>query len=312
MPTTGERPSTLQERVAARLDSLTATERRVARYLADHPQQAAFASAEELGRATSTSDASVVRTVKALGFDGLPEMKRTLQGSLESLLTSRHRLKNTLAASGDGPEDALVATLKDRVELIEDINRVLDPAAFRKAAELVAGARETLVCGIAGLVVADYAATRLVRIGHRARSATDIGHRLVDRLLPLDADDVVLAIAPHRLEREMRVVLEYAHSVGAKVVLLTETLGEALHDLTDVTLSVPFGQAGLYGGQTTTLVVLEALTVAVAAQDEELALRTITTMNDLRRQLEGDTPEDEVIAPARTNGTTPKKRRPRN
>jgi DNA-binding MurR/RpiR family transcriptional regulator len=83
--TTGQQSSTLQERVAARFDSLTATERRVARYLADHPQEAAFASAEELGRATGTSDASVVRTAKALGFDGLPGLKRSLQSHIETL-----------------------------------------------------------------------------------------------------------------------------------------------------------------------------------------------------------------------------------
>lgn len=83
------KPPSLQERVAARIGTLTATERRVAEYLSTHPQEAAFSSAEELGRATGTSDASVVRTAKALGFDGLPGLKRSLQGHLQSLLTPR-------------------------------------------------------------------------------------------------------------------------------------------------------------------------------------------------------------------------------
>jgi DNA-binding MurR/RpiR family transcriptional regulator len=313
--TTGERTVTLQERVAARLDSLTVTERRVARYLAEHPQLTAFASAEELGRATGTSDASVVRTAKALGFDGLPELKRSLQGRLEALLTPANRLHNTLAASGDGPEGILAATLADRGELIEDIGREVDAAAFAQAVELIAAANETLVCGPAGLVIAEYAAIRLIRLGRRARSVTDTGVRLVDQLLPLGRNDVVLAIAPHRLAREMRVVLDYAHSVGAKVVLLTETLGEALRDHTDVTLSVPFGQPNTYGGQTTTLVVLEAMTVAVAGKDEERSMRAVTTMNELRRQLGGDPADYEVVAPShRTTAakqSTPKQAAPK-
>ncbi|HVV21472.1 MAG TPA: MurR/RpiR family transcriptional regulator [Pseudonocardiaceae bacterium] len=311
MPTTGERQPTLAERVTARLDSLTATERRVARYLADHPQQAAFASAEELGKATGTSDASVVRTAKALGFDGLPELKRSLQGVLGELLAPANRLHNTLHEAGDRPEAILAATLADRIALIEDIRRALDPGAFAKAVDLVAGARETLVCGIAGLVVAEWAAVRLVRMGRRARFVGDIGVRLVDQLLPLGPDDVVFAIAPHRLVKEMRVVIEYAHRVGAKVVLLTETLGEALRDEADVTLSVPFGQPDRYGGQTTTLVVLEAITLAVAAQDEERSLHTFTTMTALRRELD---PNDQVVAPSADTGparTTTRSRRRR-
>jgi DNA-binding MurR/RpiR family transcriptional regulator len=92
-------------------------------------------------------------------------------------------------------------------------------------------------------------------------------------------------VAHNRLAREMRVALDFARKVGAKVVLLTETLGEALRNHADVILSAPMGRPGMYGGQTTTLVVLEALTMAVAAQDE-------------------------VVAPSPANGTPSRKRRP--
>jgi DNA-binding MurR/RpiR family transcriptional regulator len=291
---------TLQERVAARMDSLTATERRVASYLADHPHEVAFSSAEELGRAIGTSDASVVRTAKALGFAGLPELKRSLQGTLAALLTSADLLRNTLSASGGGPDSILAATIADRARLIEDIGRAIDPDAFEAAATLIAGARETLVCGIARLVVAEYAAVRLTRLGYPARSVTDVGWRMVDQLLPLGGDDVVLTIAPHRLAREIRVIIDHAHCVGAKVVLITETLGEALHDRADVTLSMPFGSPDTYGGQTAALVVLEALSLAVAAQDEERSARAITTMKQLRGQLDDDSDHDVVIPFIRT------------
>lgn len=287
-PSKGERSATLQERVAARIDSLTATEQRVARYLANHPQEAAFASAEELGRVTGTSDASVVRTAKALGFDGLPELKRSLRDRLEKLLTPASRLSNTLSALGSGPEHALTATLADRVQLIDDIGRIIDPAAFREAVLLVAGAHETVFCGVAGLVMADYAAFRLNRLGRRARSITDSNAVLVDKLLPLGGDDVVVALAPHRMARETRVVLEHTRRVGAKSILVTETLGEALRGQADITLSVPFGIGDQYGGQVATLVVLESLTVAVAAEDEERSLKAFTLMNELRGQLAGE------------------------
>lgn len=287
-PSEGERSATLQERVAARIDSLTATEQRIARYLADHPQEAAFASAEELGRFTGTSDASVVRTAKALGFDGLPELKRSLRDRLEKLLTPASRLRNTLSNLGPGPENALAATLADRVHLIDDISRIIDPAAFRDAVRVVAGAHETVFCGVAGLVIAEHAAFRLNRLGRRARTITDSNAVLVDKLLPLGPDDVVVALAPHRMARETRIVLDHTRRVGAKSVLVTETLGEALRGHADITLSVPFGIGDQYGGQIATLVVLESLTVAVAAEDEERSLKAFTLMTELRAQFAGE------------------------
>jgi DNA-binding MurR/RpiR family transcriptional regulator len=294
------KPPTLQERVAARLGTLTATERRVAEYLAAHPQEAAFSSAEELGRATGTSDASVVRTAKALGFDGLPGLKRSLQGHLQSLLTPANRLSNSIASAGDGPEALLAATLRDHIERLTQAEQTLDTDEFRRGVELIGAARETIICGFAGLEgVSEYIATHLVRIGHRARSASDTGYRLADRLLLLGPEDVVVLLSHNRLVRESRVILDHCTEVGVPVILLTDTLGEALRDEVDVVLSAPMSRPGTFTSQATVLILLEALTIAVAAQERDRSLGTTVRMNQLREELNGFAQADEgqVVLP---------------
>ena len=288
------KPPTLQERVAARFGTLTATERRVAEYLSAHPQEAAFSSAEELGRATGTSDASVVRTAKALGFDGLPGLKRSLQGHLQSLLTPANRLSNSIESVGSGPEAVLSATLRDHIERLAQAERTLDTDEFRRAVELVGAARETIICGFAGLEgVSEYIATHLVRIGHRARSASDTGYRLADRLLLISPEDVVVVLAHNRLVRESRVILDHCTESGIPVILLTDTLGEALRDEVAVVLSAPMSRPGTFTSQATVLILLEALTIAVAAADRERSLATTDRMNQLREELIGYSRADE-------------------
>ncbi|TCM38610.1 RpiR family transcriptional regulator [Kribbella orskensis] len=288
------KPPTLQERVAARFGTLTATERRVAEYLSAHPQEAAFSSAEELGRATGTSDASVVRTAKALGFDGLPGLKRSLQGHLQSLLTPANRLSNSIESVGNGPEAVLSATLRDHIERLTQAERTLDTDEFRRAVELVGAARETIICGFAGLEgVSEYIATHLVRIGHRARSASDTGYRLADRLLLIGPEDVVVVLAHNRLVRESRVILDHCTEAGIPVILLTDTLGEALRDEVAVVLSAPMSRPGTFTSQATVLILLEALTIAVAAADRERSLDTTDRMNQLREELIGYSRADE-------------------
>ena len=289
------KPPSLQERVAARIGTLTATERRVAEYLSTHPQEAAFSSAEELGRATGTSDASVVRTAKAFGFDGLPGLKRSLQGHLQSLLTPANRLSASLETVGDGPEAVLSATLRDHIERLTQAERSIDSAEFRRAVELIDQARETVICGFAGLDgVSEYIATHLTRIGHRARAASDTGYRLADRLLTLGPEDVVVVIAHNRIIVETRVILDLCAEVGARVVLITDTLGEALRDQVDAVLSAPTSRPGTFTSQATVLILLEALVIAVAAQDQERSLKTTDRMNQLREELMGFSRADEV------------------
>ncbi len=290
------KPPTLQERVAARIGTLTATERRVAEYLSTHPQEAAFSSAEELGRATGTSDASVVRTAKALGFDGLPGLKRSLQGHLQSLLTPANRLSASLETVGDGPEAVLSATLRDHIERLTQAERSIDFAEFRRAVELIEAARETVICGFAGLDgVSDYIATHLTRIGHRARAASDTGYRLADRLLLITPEDVVIVIGHNRITRETRVILDHCTEVGVPVILVTDTLGEALRDEVAVVLSAPMSRPGTFTSQATVLILLEALTIAVAAGDREHSLDNTERMNQLREELNGYSLADEGL-----------------
>jgi DNA-binding MurR/RpiR family transcriptional regulator len=295
--TTAEaKPPTLQERVAARLAGLTATERKVAEYLSAHPQEAAFSSAEELGRATGTSDASVVRTAKALGYDGLPGLKRSLQGHLQTLLTPANRLSASLESLGQGPESVLRATLRDHIEHLTMAEQLIDPDEFRRAVELIDGARETVVCGFAGLDgVSEYIATHLTRIGHRARVASDTGYRLADRILLLEPEDVVILMAHNRLSREARTVVDHCSEAGVPVILVTDTLGEALRDEVAVVLSTRMSRPGTFTSQAMVLVLLEALTIAVAAHDRERALSNTERMNQLREQLNGYPLADETV-----------------
>jgi DNA-binding MurR/RpiR family transcriptional regulator len=307
------KPPTLPERVAARLGDLTVTERKVAEYLAAHPQEAAFSSAEELGRATSTSDASVVRTAKALGYDGLPGLKRSLQGDLQTLLTPANRLDASLESFGqDGPEALLRATLRDHIEHLMMAEQSLDTDEFRRAVELVDRARETVVCGFAGLDgVSDYIATHLTRIGHRARTATDTGYRLADRILLLGPDDVVIVMAHNRLNRETRTIIDHCGTAGVPLILLTDTLGEALRDEVDVVLSARMSRPGTFTSQAMVLILLEALIIAVAAHDRDRALDHTVRMNQLREELNGYPLADETVLGIPRSAVDSKKKRRR-
>lgn len=150
-------------------------------------------------------------------------------------------------------------------------------------------------------------APSLNRLGYHARHASDTGFRLADRLLPLGSDDVVLIMARTRIGAELEVTLHHAAELGARAVLLTDTLGEALRGRTDVVLSVPTGSPETYGGQSMILIVLEALTMAVGAQNQQRAMATFDKRNQLREA--SDTLIGEKSADA-NHGRAPGRRLP--
>jgi DNA-binding MurR/RpiR family transcriptional regulator len=194
--TDGSVQGSLDERVAARRDALSAAERRVAHYLAAHPERVAFASAAELGRLTETSDATVIRTIKSLGYDGLPGLKNSLRENIRERLTPAGRMSHSLDALGSEPETLLAQVLTASMEVLDEARRTIRPESFADAVKLVTAARETLVMGFGAVgVLGEYLALRLTRLRHRARSTSATGARLADALFPLTSEDVLVVIA---------------------------------------------------------------------------------------------------------------------
>lgn len=267
--TTDRREPTLAERVAACRDTLSRAEHSVARYMAENPQEVAFASAEELGQLTGTSDATVIRTVKALGYPGLPTLKRSLQAPLREHLTPVGRMSRALESFGEDPEHLFDAVISEQIRLLEAARGTVRQGEFAKAVTIVRNAGYVLTCavGVHGRL-AEYFTTRMLRQGRHAHLISDSGFLVADALVPLAAGDAVILICHEPAKPEDEAVIEHARRVGAHIVLITDTLGGALTDQVDAVLSAEIGTHGL-SSITVTVTILEALTLALAAEERD-------------------------------------------
>src|SRR5581483_5284360 len=141
---------------------LSPKERAVADFYAEHREEAAFLSAVEIAERLGTSDATVVRAVKALGYTGIPELRRELIDALRARATPAIRLGRTLEDAGEDPLGYVIAL---ELELLE-VAREIDRSDFAHAVDLLAGADRVLVYGLGpGGPLAEYFALRLGRFG---------------------------------------------------------------------------------------------------------------------------------------------------
>ena len=289
METTGnaQRVAPLHERVAALASTLSASERAVAEYMADHPEVVVSCSAIEVGAQTGTSDATVVRAAKALGYQGFRELKR----SMIEVLARQRDLAATLddrLARVSTEDDQVIRVLDDTIALLGQLRRGLDAETWRRAVDAVVAAPAVMTYGIGpAAALADYLCLSLKRIGIVARGSGVTGFRLADELLELRADEAVVVFAPIRQFREVSVIVEHARAVGAKVVLVTESLGMALAPKVHAVLSTPQSTTTAASEVTAGLVLAHALTLSVASAAREPAVEALRLVNQLRAEVVG-------------------------
>ena len=277
----------LRSRIREHWEEFTPAARAVCRSLSEiSPEELLYLSAQELGTATKTSNATVIRTLQALGYAGLAELK----DQVAAPFTTTHRqerLRNRIEATGGDPKHVWDRVITEAIERIKYLDEHLSMDSYTEAVRLMADAREIVTYGFgANFVAAEHLTLKLGRLGRRSRCIQTAGFRLADDLLPVGRDDVVIVIAPGRLSTDAETVIDRARAVGAAVVLLSEPLtAERLANDVTVAIHVPNTVAGITAEVLTIILTTDALAQALAAIDTERTLESAHTLETIREQL---------------------------
>jgi DNA-binding MurR/RpiR family transcriptional regulator len=228
----------------------------------------------------------VVRTAKTLGYANLGEIRRALaDDSDEADLAERLR-----ATIGHGPtaHDVLATAVERHLDALNTLLRRVPATDFDGAASVLVGAAHIWWCGTGPSAhLASYAAFLCRRLGTPSGTLTHSGTDHADELLSLRADHAVVVLAYGRVHPYVRVLLQHASEIGAQVVLVTDTLGRRLTTPVAAQLNAGRGTPGLFATHGPTIVLLEALVLAVAAAHPDRSAASLTTLNDLRQSLAG-------------------------
>ncbi|QBI54044.1 MurR/RpiR family transcriptional regulator [Streptomonospora litoralis] len=280
-------------RVTARLDSLSPRERAVTDFVLNRPSEAVTASAQQLAALTGTSDATVVRTARSLGYSGLRELKRAVLEMLTARRDPAMVLDQRLEGLGGAP--VLDRVIADSTDLLRRLPEVLDAGAFAVAVDLLAQAPRTVCYGIGpASATARYLAIEMGRLGRRSLALEASGFRLADDLLGIGGDDVVVVVAPLRMFREIEALLGHCEEAGAPVVAITEALGEQLRERVRAVLTTPPSTTGAADENLAQQVVAHALAMELAARDRSGSVAARQRLNRLREAITGGAMDTDV------------------
>lgn len=281
------RPHTFEDRVIAAIETLTPAEQRIARFFIEQKQTALLNSAAQIAQLAGTSDATVVRTARALGFENLPTLRAALLEELTGTPSPGTRMQRTLAETSSRASDALHYVIGIHEQALDVLRREEFAASFERCVDILASAARRHIFGIGPSgAVADYASLQFNRIGLPSSALSASGIALADRLLWIGKDDVVLMIAYAPLYREAKVLLEQAGKHDVPVILISDDLGLQIADKVAEVLPVPRGNAGHLAMHAGTMVLIESLIVALAAKAKDTAIDSLDQLSQLRGALD--------------------------
>jgi len=278
---------TFEARVSATMNRLTPAERRIARFFVDQKQAVLLGSAAQIAELAGASDATVVRTAKSLGFDGLAALREMLLADLTAAPSPAARLESTLEASGAGAASALGHVVALHESVLGVLKRPEVAKRFVRAVEILGGAVRRHVFGLGPSgAMAEYATLQFNRIGAPTNALSVSGIGLADRLLAMAPGDAVLMMAYAPLYKEVTVVLDEAERLGLPVVLVTDNLTTLFGGQVAEVLQLPRGKADHLAMHSGTAVLIEALIIGLAGRAPEASLGSLDRLSGLRGALD--------------------------
>ncbi len=269
--------------------NFTPAERRVIAFLVNNRETAIVASAAKIAKASGTSDATVIRTARRLGFAGLEALRHALAGDLRRDLTLAERIDNSLDRVGGAAAGALQQTVRVLRESLDQLEQTNITADFNAALRLFSGAGRVLVFGIGPSgFIAGYFAEQLNRVGLESLALRNTGLQFADDLLRLHKGDTVIALAYDRPYPEITLLFDRAVALALPRILVTSPSPTLPDYRADVILRVARGQSDGFSLHAATLALMESLIVGYAEQNRTAVHDNLEQLNDARKHLAGD------------------------
>ena len=239
-------------------------QKRIAGYILENYDKAAFMTASKLGKLVGVSESTVVRFASELGYDGYPSMQRALQEMIRSRLTSTQRIQ----AAGDlfDRQDLLGAVLQSDIDKLREIVAEADRTEFDNVVERIMGARHIYILGVrSSSFVAGYLNFYMHLLCENVTLVqSNAAGEIFEQLFRIGPEDVMLAISFPRYSKVTMNTVKFAQDRGASIIAITDNELSPVYQMSDAALLAPCEMISFVDSMVAPLSLINALLVALA------------------------------------------------
>ena len=264
-----------------KMSTFSKSQKLIANYIINSYEKAAYMTALKLGNAVNVSESTVVRFAIEMGFEGYPELQKSLQSLIKNRLTAVQRINITNDRIGD--DGVLKNTLTQDMDRIRRTLEEIDPKAFDRAIEKISSARRIYILGaMSSSILArflDYNFQLIFDNVHFVQAINTSG--IYQQIIHMNSEDAFIAISFPRYSQSTIKATEYAKKCNANVVAITDSVTSPLAAYANELLIARSDMASFADSLVAPLSLLNAIIVAVSARNKDNIEQTFGKLEKL-------------------------------
>ena len=271
----------LLSKINVQYQSFSKGQKKLAAYIKENYDKAAFLTAAKLGETVGVSESTVVRFATHLGYKGYPEFQRELEELVRNKLNSIQRMEVTY---GKVPQSEILDTvLHSDIDKIKMTLEAVDHEAFNLAVETILSAKNIYVVGIRSCApLAEFLAFYLNLIFDGVRLLnTNSASELFEQMIRIGENDVIIGISFPRYSMRTLKTLEFANNRNAKVITLTDSIHYPMNLYSSCNLIARSYMASIVDSLVAPLSVINALVVALSMRKQKTVVATLEALEKI-------------------------------
>ncbi len=266
------------ETIKAQYDKMSKGQKKIADYISENMERAAFMTAMKLAEAASVSESTVVRFASMLGYEGYPEFQQAMADALQSRLVSPKKAQTN--EFRENRSELLRRVLVADAQNIVDTIGMVDGNTFDQAVELISNARKICIVGIRTCApLADYLTyyLRMMRDDVLSVTTTNISE-IYEQLSWVQKEDLVIGISFPRYSLRTLRAMDYANHQGARIISITDSKYSPMNMYSSVCLWAKTDMITIADSLVAPMSTINALVIGVYLKNEEQIRKRLETL----------------------------------
>lgn len=267
------------ERIQSQIDTFSKGQKRIAHFVIENLDDAAFMTAGRIGKTIDVSESTVVRFAQVMGYDGFPEFQQDLAKVLKEKYNSASRLD--ISGTEMSHSKLLQFVFENDIKNINDTLENIDTEAFDMAVDTILSARKVYIAAVRSAApLAKFLAFYLrISLDDVIEVTSNSSSEMVEQMININDEDVVIGISFPRYSIRTLKAMEFANSHNARVIAITDSVHSPMNIYSSCNLLARSSMASVVDSLVAPLSLINALIVAISMKNSKKVVKKLEELD---------------------------------
>jgi len=229
----------LKNIIGRNFHNLTKSEKKLAEFILNNPEDCAFMSSTELGQMVNVSEPTVIRFAVGLGFSGFPALQEILQNYIKERIKPSEKMRKFKQTKRkvDIYKEIFRATVENLQVTQEDIH----PEILDEIVNKIITAKKIYITGFRRSFSVAYLLSYNLSTLLRNIVLIDANYGLLfDKTIDMDKNDICIGISFPRYATQTYQIIQYGKGEGCTTIVITDSIISPIAQVADYVLTAKY------------------------------------------------------------------------